>query len=83
MQELLKQNQYDTMSAGEQVLVLYAGTQGYLDNIAVEDIKDWEYSFKIHIKKNFTELIEKIEKGESIKDSLLTEIEKALRSFKY
>lgn len=40
--EILKQPQFSPLSVGEQVLVIFAGTKGYLDNIAVGDIRRYE-----------------------------------------
>ncbi len=40
--ELLKQPQFSPLSVGEQVLAIYAGTQGYLDDIAVADVRRYE-----------------------------------------
>lgn len=42
MTELLKQNQYSPMKVGEEVLVLYAGTHGYLDTVEVSDVLEYE-----------------------------------------
>ena len=42
MTELLKQNQYSPLKVGEEVLVLYAGTHGYLDEVAVADVLNYE-----------------------------------------
>ena len=42
MTELLKQNQYSPLTVGEEVLVLYAGTHGYLDSVAVNDVLAYE-----------------------------------------
>ncbi len=40
--ELLKQPQFSPLSVGEQVLAIYAGTKGYLDDIAVADVRRYE-----------------------------------------
>ena len=40
--ELMKQPQYSPLSNAEIVCIIFAGTQGYLDNVAVDDIKRWE-----------------------------------------
>lgn len=42
MTELLKQNQYSPLTVGEEVLVLYAGTHGYLDEVNVPDVLAYE-----------------------------------------
>jgi F-type H+-transporting ATPase subunit alpha len=40
--EVLKQPQYAPMTLGHEVLILYAVTNGYLDDVAVSDVNDWE-----------------------------------------
>ena len=42
MQEILKQPQYEPMSLENQVMVIFAGTNGYADAVPVERIKKWE-----------------------------------------
>jgi len=58
--EILKQNQYEPMPIGLQVSVIYAGTQGYLDKIAVEDIKKFEGEYLKHMKDSHGDLLEEI-----------------------
>ena len=42
MQEILKQPQYEPMSLENQVIVLFAGTNGYADKVPVERMRKWE-----------------------------------------
>ena len=53
MVELLKQPQYKPMNVVDQIMVIYAGTAGHLDKVAVENIARWETEFLdfIHSKK--------------------------------
>ena len=53
MVELLKQPQFKPLSEVDQIMVIYAGTNGYLDNVAVADVQRWETEFLdfIHGKK--------------------------------
>ena len=45
MVELLKQGQYKPLNVIDQVLVIFAGTRGYLDKVPVERVQDWEEKF--------------------------------------
>jgi F-type H+-transporting ATPase subunit alpha len=45
MVELLKQPQYRPLSVVDQIMVIYAGTQGFLDQIAVKDVSRWQDEF--------------------------------------
>ena len=50
MVELLKQGQYVPLDVVDQVLVIYAGTRGHLDHIAVEHVREWETKFLTFMK---------------------------------
>lgn len=45
MVELLKQGQYSPLEAADQIMVIYAGTQGFLDEVPVADVRRWEEEF--------------------------------------
>jgi len=58
--EILKQMQYKPMSVAEQVAMIFAGTEGYLDKIPVEQIKDFEQEFLKFIKGAHPEILGEI-----------------------
>ncbi|MEM8870851.1 MAG: F0F1 ATP synthase subunit alpha [Pseudomonadota bacterium] len=58
--ELLKQPQYAPLTNAEQVLVIYAGTKGYLDNIAVGDVGRFESGLLSHVRGNNQDLLDDI-----------------------
>jgi F-type H+-transporting ATPase subunit alpha len=55
--ELLKQPQYAPLTNAEQVIVLYAGTNGYLDKIAVNDVNRFETGLLAHLRSNAKDLL--------------------------
>ncbi len=55
--ELLKQAQYSPLSTAEQVIVIYAGTKGYLDKIAVRDVGRFEADLLTFVHKNHADLL--------------------------
>lgn len=85
MVELLKQDQYVPMSMEDQVIILFAGTQGYLDDIPVESIKKFEAEFMNYIKGTKddirSELAEKKEFDDSLKEKLIAAIEEFKKGF--
>jgi F-type H+/Na+-transporting ATPase subunit alpha len=58
--ELLKQPQYSPMPMEEQVVVIYAGVNGYLDNVKVSDIGRYERQFLDEIRANGREILDAI-----------------------
>ena len=45
MVELLKQNQYKPLEVEDQIMVIYAGTKGFLDKVPAADVRRWESEF--------------------------------------
>ncbi|CAL9735793.1 ATP synthase subunit alpha, mitochondrial [Monosporozyma servazzii] len=79
--QLLKQSQYQPLSAEEQVPLIYAGVNGYLDNIALSRIAEFESSFLSYLKSNHEEILAGIrDKGELTKD-LMNTLKSATESF--
>ncbi|MBP7584959.1 MAG: F0F1 ATP synthase subunit alpha, partial [Spirochaetes bacterium] len=70
--EILKQKQYVPMSVSDQVMMIFAGTQGYLDKVPVEKVKDFETQFLKHVNEQHSELLDDIQKS-----GQLTNLEKA------
>ena len=74
--ELLKQNQYSPMTVAEQVLTIFAGVRGYLDDIDLKNIEDFENKLLEKCKSEKPEIIESI----SSSGKLDEDIEKNLSS---
>ena len=68
--EMLKQGQYNPMSLEDQVVVVFSGVRGYLDNIAVEDISSFEKAWLNHIKSSHPEVLKEIKEAGEISDAL-------------
>jgi F-type H+-transporting ATPase subunit alpha len=83
--ELLKQPQYHPLSVEDQVISVFAGTRGYLDNIAIEKIGAFEAQLLSEIKAREPGIIDAIRKDQQIKPdtekSLIAFIENFSRTF--
>jgi F-type H+-transporting ATPase subunit alpha len=75
MVELLKQAQYQPMSVAEQVVSIYAGTRGHLDDVPVAKVREFEQGLLDFIRNRSPELLEKITQV----GDLTTEIEEAIK----
>ena len=82
MVELLKQPQYQPMHVIDQVLSIYAGTRGYLDEVPVSEVGTWERDFLqfMHDRKG-GELWKKIEALKDLSPELESELKTALEEF--
>ena len=58
--ELLKQGQYSPLTNAEQVCVIFSGTQGYLDDMAIGDIGRFEAALLSDLRNNHTDLLDDI-----------------------
>ncbi|MDY7019393.1 MAG: F0F1 ATP synthase subunit alpha [Chloroflexota bacterium] len=65
--EVLKQPQYFPMSLGQQISILYAVTNGYLDEVPVEKVSAWEENFHRFMETSHPEVENKINKEYEIK----------------
>jgi F-type H+-transporting ATPase subunit alpha len=75
--ELLKQPQYSPLTNAEQVVVIYAGTHGYLDKIKVNEVERFEDGLLSHMRNDHPEVLEKIRDQDQ---KIAGDIEKELRS---
>ena len=72
---ILKQKQGSPLAAEEQVPLIYAGVNGFLDEVALDRLAEFEESFASHLKSNDSDILDAIrEKGELSKE-LLRKIE--------
>jgi F-type H+-transporting ATPase subunit alpha len=66
MQEILKQPHYSPMSLEDLVVVLFAGTNGYADQVLVERIKAWEVALLRYVNSTYPEVSRSIAENKSI-----------------
>jgi len=78
--ELLKQPQYSPYPVEEQVVSIWAGTNGKLDEIEVEEILKFESELLDHLRRN-TKILDKIRKSEKLEDDVKDELEKEVDKF--
>jgi len=82
MIEILKQDQYQPMPFEDQVIVIFAGTQGYLDDLPVESIKRFEEEFLKFIRREKEDLRAELREKKEIDDSLREKLVQAIEEFK-
>ena len=80
--EVLKQGQYTPMSMEKQVLIMYAAVNGYLDDIAVDQISAFEADFHTFVDANHPEIISILAKERDISDTTEESIKAAINEFK-
>ncbi|MGZ8866969.1 MAG: F0F1 ATP synthase subunit alpha [Thermoanaerobaculia bacterium] len=80
--EILKQGQYSPLRVGLQTASVFAGTQGFLDNLAVEAVRPFEAALHQHLSDEHAELLDRLEKSPKFDDALSGDLRNAVKSFK-
>ena len=79
--ELMKQPQYAPLSVEEQVCVIYAGTRGYLDKVAVNQIGKFEQGLLSYLRSEGKAILDAIRTEKAISDDTKGKLKAALDSF--
>jgi len=80
--ELLKQDQFEPLSVVDQVISIYAVTNGYFDEITVEKIKPAELSLYKYVREKHKAFYDKLDKEKKLDESLEKELKNILEKFK-
>jgi len=81
LQEILKQPQYEPMALENQVIVIFAGTQGYADNIPLERMRAWELALLRFMETSYPEIGKDIVEKKRITDDTTAKLRAALDAF--
>ncbi|EAH7799176.1 F0F1 ATP synthase subunit alpha [Campylobacter coli] len=82
MVELLKQPPYSPLSVEKQVVLIFAGTKGYLDDVAVSKIREFEDGIYPFIEAKYPDLFEQIRSKKALDTELEEKLAKAINEFK-
>ncbi len=80
--ELLKQGQYSPAPIERQVISIFLGTNGYLDDVPVADIKRFEKEILEYFEVKYNDVLETIKKEKQLSDPTVESIKKAADEFK-
>jgi len=80
--EVLKQGQYSPFSVEKQVLIIYAASNGFLDDVAVEKVRAWEAEFISFVEANHKEILTEIATKKVLSDELKLQINAVVTKFK-
>jgi len=82
MVEILKQNQYVPMDVEKQVSIIYAASKGYLDDLNVEQVSDFETGLFNYLEANVSDVLASIVSEGKITDDISAALDKAITEFK-
>jgi F-type H+/Na+-transporting ATPase subunit alpha len=80
--EILKQDQYQPLPFSKQIIIIYAGTNGYLDDLEIEQVRPFSEELNKYVESMNPKLLDAIMQKKTIDDALKAEIEKTLKEFK-
>jgi F-type H+-transporting ATPase subunit alpha len=78
---MLQQSEHDVIPAEEQVCLIYAVTNGFLDDIEADNVPDWEGQFREHLKNSHEDLLNNIRETEEFSDEDGETLKEAIENF--
>jgi F-type H+-transporting ATPase subunit alpha len=82
IQEVLKQPQYSPLPVGQQIAIIYAVTNGYLDDVPIERVREWEDRFHEYMRTAHPEILDGIMREKRLTDELTEALKNAITEFK-
>ncbi|MBI5189791.1 MAG: F0F1 ATP synthase subunit alpha [Nitrospirae bacterium] len=82
MVEILKQNQYSAMSVGQQILIIFAGTKGFIDDVPLPSLRRFEAELLKYVGLSHPEIEKEIEEKKALSDELIEKIKSVIVEFK-
>ena len=82
MVELLKQPQYSPLTLPQQVISIFAGTQGYLDDLPINKVLEFEAALHRHVQDEFPEILDEIESSGQMSDDTTEKLRKVITDYK-
>ena len=79
--EILKQGQYVPMTFEAQIVIIYAGTNGFLDKLPVGDLVRFEKEFLENLEMKHADILSEIADKKVFSDELKSKLDKALENF--
>jgi F-type H+/Na+-transporting ATPase subunit alpha len=82
MVELLKQDQFQPVPIERQVVSIWSGTNGYLDDVQVEDVRRFEAEFLDHVEANHPGIFEHVREHGTLPDEIVEQLTTAVKEFR-
>jgi F-type H+-transporting ATPase subunit alpha len=80
--ELMKQKQYSPLTIAEMAVSLYAANEGYLDDVEVEKVLDFEAALHAYLNSEKADLAAKINEKGDWNDDIITDVKAMVEAFK-
>jgi F-type H+-transporting ATPase subunit alpha len=80
--EVLKQPQYSPLPVEKQIVIIYAGTNGMLDDLPVEQVRLFEAELQAFLETSHTSMLQAIREKKALDDQLKTQVNTVIKEFK-
>ncbi len=80
--EILKQPQYEPMPVEDQIMIIYVGEKGYLDDLPIDRVKEFESGFYQFIREKYSQVPRDIREKKELTEELEKMLERAAEEFK-
>ena len=80
--EILKQPQYQPMDVEKQVLIIWSATNGFTDDVPIEDIRKFEADLLSFIENSHPAVLQKMREKKAVTDEVQKDLEQSLKDFK-
>ncbi len=81
MVEILKQGQYEPLDVIDQVLIIFAGTRGFLDKVPINAVSRWEKQFLTFMRDQKSEIRQKIQETQDLDEATMAAVSEAVGEF--
>ncbi|MBI1389609.1 MAG: F0F1 ATP synthase subunit alpha [bacterium] len=82
MTEILKQDQYNPMTLAQQVVIIFAGAHGFLDDVPLERVHELEKKLYPYIETNYADVVESIAQKKIVEEGVAAKLKEAIEKFK-
>lgn len=82
LMEVLKQEQYQPLPFSKQIMIIYAGINGYLDELPVEAVRRYEKELFEFIEQRYPDIFSEIEEKKELDEALKERMDRALKEFR-
>ncbi len=80
--EILKQPQYEPMDVEKQVLIIWSATNGFTDDVPIEDLRKFETDLLSFIENSHPGVVQKLREKKAVTDEVQKDLEQSLKDFK-
>ena len=81
MSEIIKQGQFEPMSVPDQVIQIIAASEGFADDVPIENMQDYEAKVVDYVKLNFPEYVDEVMTGSKLGKDSMEKVRSLIREF--